>query len=359
MFPRLLLFLVAGGSLFAQAPASQAPAQTAPTPPGITVRKPPEAAAEKNTPPAAVPAEIRIAVQAPFTFAALGDLRETATTNRADSDPERRQAIISGIAQLDPKFVLVAGDLVLRGSSLDDWQQWDAETAEWTQRKMTVLPALGNHDLCCDPKTVLENYFSRFPQLRRSRYYSARADNVMVLALDSSMPTVSGSQFDWMKDKLEHLPRPVQYVVFLIHHPPMTKSWDRAPGGGHSTRVSELALGRYLEEQQKKTPAKFVVISGHVHNYERYERGGVTYIVSCGGGATPYEVERGEDDAYKERGPTYHYLQIGVSGAQMRIGMRKLQMVNGKPVWNERDSVTIQATAPRRQERPGSQLPPD
>lgn len=31
-----------------------------------------------------------------------------------------------------------------------------------------------------------------------------------------------------------------------------------------------------LEQRQRNTRARFVVFSGHVHNYERHEHGGVT-----------------------------------------------------------------------------------
>ncbi len=59
-------------------------------------------------------------------------------------------------------------------------------------------------------------------------------------------------------------------------------------GGGHSARAREQALAKMLEERQLKTRPHFIVFSGHVHNYERYEHHGVTYIVTGGGGATPY-----------------------------------------------------------------------
>ena len=47
----------------------------------------------------------------------------------------------------------------------------------------------------------------------------------------------------------------------------------------------------------------------HIHNYERLVRDGVTYLVSGGGGAKPYEVERTPADLYQSRDfPNYHYV---------------------------------------------------
>jgi acid phosphatase type 7 len=285
------------------------------------------------------PIELKIDVPRSYMFIAMGDLRETQTGNHSASDPERRQAIIHAIAEANPAFVGVSGDLVYNGGNEADWQQWDQETTEWANKKLTVIPAPGNHDVRGDP--LLEKYFRRFPALRQNRYYSVRAGNVLVLSLDSSLPTASGPQFEWMKEKVEHLSTETEFVVFLLHHPPITRSLDHLLGGGHSARPEEIALATWLEDAQKRTAAKFVVIAGHVHNYERYERNGVVYIVSGGAGATPYMIARGADDAYKDPGASYHYLKIEVGPGKMRIGMKKLEMVEGHPVWNERDSVTL------------------
>lgn len=305
------------------------------------------------------PPELRMRVDEPFVFAAFGDLRETETNNHTSSDPERRQAIIKAMSDLNPSFILVSGDLTLSGANAQDWNEWDQETAEWKKKQIPVLPVLGNHDVNGGLSGALKNYFDRFPLLQQNRYYSARTGHVQIFCLDSTQPTASGPQFDWLKDKLGHLPKEIDFVVFLIHHPPLTHSSDRLFGGGHSTRPSEMALGHWLEEMQGKSSAKFVVIAGHVHNYERYERNQVLYIVSGGGGATPYEIKRSDQDGYKDQGPSYHYLRISVNGSQMRIGMEKLQMINGKAFWNERDMISLTGANPHGAEKPSHTLPKD
>jgi Icc-related predicted phosphoesterase len=285
------------------------------------------------------PVELKVEVPRSFLFVALGDLRETQIGNHSASDPERRQAIIHAIAETHPAFVVVSGDLVYNGGNEADWQQWDSETKAWTDEKLAVIPAPGNHDVRGDP--LLERYFRRFPALRQNRYYSVRAGNVLILSLDSSLPTATGPQFEWLKEKVEHPGKDTEFVVFLMHHPPVTRSMDHLLGGGHSARPQEIALATWLEDVQKRSTAKLVVIAGHVHNYERYEQNGVTYIVSGGAGATPYMIERAADDVYKDPGASYHYLKIEVAPESMRIGMEKLEMAEGHPVWNERDSVSL------------------
>jgi hypothetical protein len=59
--------------------------------------------------------------------------------------------------------------------------------------------------------------------------------------------------------------------------------------------LCEVAVfASFLEEQQKRLAARIVVIAGHVHNSERQEYGGITYLVTGGGGAqpTPSNVSR-------------------------------------------------------------------
>ena len=107
-------------------------------------------------------------------------------------------------------------------------------------------------------------------------------------------------QGEWLAKKLDSVPSDVDFVFLLLHHPPYTSSSDKARGGGHSARHPEQLLAQMLEERQGHT-ARFVVFSGHVHNYEHQEHNGVTYFVSGGGGARPYPIKRTLDDPLYDR----------------------------------------------------------
>ena len=289
------------------------------------------------------PAALKLRVKTPFTFVAYGDLRETTPANTKDSDPVRRQALIDAIAQLKPAFILVSGDLPLRGDNPADWAQWDKETEPWRKASIPVFPALGNHDLRGDRKVALDNYFKRFPALKESRYYTVRAANVLVITLDSSMDQPDTPQMEWLDEQLNAIPSDVDFVVFDMHHPPYTKSSDTMPTGGHSERSREHNLGRHLEAIQQHTRARFLVFSGHVHNYERYQHGGVMYVVTGGGGAEAYEIPRSEDDFYRDPGPTYHYCVVSVNKRRLDFSMVKLEMRDNKATYTKRDSFTLNA----------------
>jgi hypothetical protein len=100
-------------------------------------------------------------------------------------------------------------------------------------------------------------------------------------------------------------------------------------------------LAKMLEDRQSHTRARFLVFSGHVHNYERHEHGGVTYFVSGGGGAHAYPIERGADDPFQSKEINYHYLLIEVDQQRIKVTMNRLQWTEGKASWSTPDQVEI------------------
>jgi 3',5'-cyclic AMP phosphodiesterase CpdA len=213
---------------------------------------------------------------------------------------------------------------VYRGANPADWAIFDHETRSWRDTGLQVFPVLGNHDLEGDPSVALTNYFSRFPAVAQRRWYSLRAGNVLLFAIDSASNHSPGSpQLAWLQAGLENVPSGVDFILVAVHHPPYTESSDHMPGGGHDAREQEKVLAQVLESAQQKIKARIVVLSGHVHNYERYQHGGVMYVVSGGGGGTPYMIPRLPGDFYAEPGPTYHFCKFTASQNRLQFQMLK------------------------------------
>jgi Icc-related predicted phosphoesterase len=291
--------------------------------------------------------DLQTKVDIPFRFVAYGDTRFHDPKDEDIANPMARRALVQAIAEANPAFICFTGDIVFNGYDSDDWKVWDSETGIWRDRKITVYPALGNHDLRGDLKADLANYFQRFPDLKNSRYYSVRAANTLLLVLDSSQDEVSGSQGKWLVGKLDNLPPDVDFVLLMLHHPPYTS----APGGiilgmSHTARPSEKKLAEMLESRQPHTRARFIVFAGHVHNYERHEHGGVTYFVSGGGGAKPLLFERPSTDLFQSNEINYHYLLVEVDRLQLKVTMNRLDLTNGKAEFTQSDIVKIGAPAP-------------
>lgn len=286
--------------------------------------------------------DLKLDVKSPFRFVAYGDTRFHDPKDTGAANPAVRVALVQAIAETNPAFICFTGDIVYNGYDRDDWKIWDSETSIWRDKKIPVYPALGNHDLHGDANIAMGNYFQRFPELKGSRYYSVHVANALILALDSSQAEAIGPQSLWLIDKLDHVPADVDFVFLMFHHPPYTSSSDKGVfGGGHSARPTEQALAKVLEDRQAHAKYRIVVFSGHVHNYERHEHGGVTYFVSGGGAAHAYPIERAKDDPFQSKEVNYHYLMVDVDRQQVTVTMNRLDLTTGKAVWTQPDSVKI------------------
>jgi len=291
--------------------------------------------------------EIHLDLKTPFRFVAYGDARFHDPKDKVASNPPVRVALVDAIAKANPAFICFTGDLVYNGYDVNDWKVWDHETSIWRENKIPVYPAIGNHELHGDEKTALGNYFQRFPDLKNSRFYSVFAANTMTLVLDSSLDESTGPQGKWLADNLDHVPENIDFVFLMFHHPPYTSSSDDQKfGGGHSARPHEQALAKILETRQAHAPFRIVVFSGHVHNYERHEHGGVTYFVSGGGAAHAYPIERARSDPFQSKEINYHYLLVEVDHQQLKVTMNRVDLTSGQAVWTQPDSVVITVPAP-------------
>jgi hypothetical protein len=105
----------------------------------------------------------------------------------------------------------------------------------------------------------------------------------------------------------------------------------------HNPRPNEIALRDYLSKVAKTSHARFLVSAGHIHNYERSIVDGVTYLVSGGGGAKPYFVERTTPDLYQSiLFPNYHYVQLTLEPGRLHGTMYRV----ANP---EAETLTIEA----------------
>jgi hypothetical protein len=178
--------------------------------------------------------------------------------------------------------------------------------------------------------------------LQQHRFYSVRAANILLLSLDSSFDETSGVQGEWLLDQFKRIPPDIDFVFISLHHPPVTGAGDKTNGrGGSSARPAERQLAAFLEQQQKNMRARIVVFASHVHNYERHERGGVTYFVTGGGGAHAYPISRSADDSFQSAEINYHYLLVEVGRGKLKVTMNRVEIKDGVAKWTRPDSVVI------------------
>ena len=241
-------------------------------------------------------------------FAIVGDTQRTSAWEfwRERNDRERK-LIIDEIVRRDPAFVVHLGDLITRGSSKKQWQEFDDMHKEFRGGKIPYLPVLGNHDLYGSDKKALHNYFDRFSYLNQRRWYSFTWKNVGLVMLDSNFSSLTTQHIDeqtqWYLKELWRFEQDVKldYVFVCCHEPPFTNS--------RVVRPNEKVKTFFADPFLKYSKTRFF-FSGHSHSYERFQKEGKFFVVSGGGGGPRHKV------SINRESPCYNNL---FKGAELRF----------------------------------------
>lgn len=289
----------------------------------------------------ALPEHLGISDAAAITFFALGD-------SGGVKDPHR-QAHVSDAMQKHPErfpaFVYHVGDLVyFHGDETDYPSQFYEPYAHLT---CPIVGVPGNHDgdnsddrtipslsawmanLCAFAPalpTGAEEY-NRDTETQPNCYWTLRADAVTIIGCYSNVPSggvIESDQAAWLASELASAPTGLPLIV-VLHHPPY--SADRSHGG--SARMGQVLDTAF--HTSGRIPD--MVLSGHVHNYQRFTRtmpgasvrlpyvvignGGYHNLHKLASGATPGEELT--DGVVFEAGDDSHwgFLALTSDGARL------------------------------------------
>lgn len=286
------------------------------------------------------------ALERHWTLIAYGDMRFTDPANEKVTNPKVRRWLVDRLASEHPDVVLLSGDVPYDGSVANDYEVYYQETRPWREAKLHVYPAMGNHELHGDEVREPKNWWHAFPELKGRRWYSVAMPHAYIISLDSNLSLLAGSrQQQWLIDQLDHLPPKTQFVFFSLHHPPVADSIEGS--SSHDVRPNERALAMLLEQRAATSRAKFVVVAGHIHNYQRFLEGGITYLVSGGGGAKPHPVARTAADLYHEPGfPNYHYVKFSYDHGELAAEMFRVKNPDASDAaWEIKDRFLVSASS--------------
>jgi hypothetical protein len=260
------------------------------------------------------------------------------------ADPKARQELVAKIAEEHPDAVTMSGDVPYKGSDPHDYEVYRTETKAWRDENLRVYPALGNHELNGGVQKGLDDWWAAFPELKGMRWYSvALGDRIRLIQLDSMSELTPGSdQARWLAAQFALMAPSVDFVMISLHHPPVADIQTHIEVD-HNPRPNEIALRDFLSSIAPSFHAKIVVIAGHIHNYERAEVDGVTYLVSGGGGAHPYFVERTDKDLYTDPNfPIFHYVKFELGTNELKATMYRIADPTEKVTrWQAKDEFTI------------------
>ncbi len=213
----------------------------------------------------------------PFRFVIVGDTR---------TDTDAHQVVVDQLLGSvgAPDLYLNTGDLVEDGGDSSQWQDFFDIERE-LMAVAPLYPVAGNHD-DVENDSLYTQYFalpddSPMPEA----YYAFTFGNSRFVVVDTNDDYVAGSeQHTWLEAELSaaQADPAIQHTFAFHHHPPFTS-------GAHGVfDVEDWEEPRTWLSPLYETYGVDAVFNGHDHHYERSDpalTGGVTYVVSGGGGA--------------------------------------------------------------------------
>lgn len=199
-----------------------------------------------------------------YKFVIYGDTR---------TNPDWHKLVAEAISKEKPLFVINVGDLVENGDLMEDWNKF-FKSMESLTAVSAYVPVLGNHE------RNSKIYYQAFALPKgggdfHKRWYSFNAGDVHFIILDSNISqTISlfDQQTKWLISDLEKNKNKKFKLVFF-HHPFYTNTPNTEPT--HEDKWREI-FEKYGVD---------AVFNGHIHNYERFKRNGIHYVITGGGGA--------------------------------------------------------------------------
>ena len=259
-------------------------------------------------------------------FAVVGDTQRTSWLEfwRESNDAERAR-VLEAIAEARPAFLVMTGDLVFNGASAAHWAELDRLAAPLHAARTPAFAALGNHEYWGGASGP-ERFFARFPLLEKRRHYAVAHGPLRFVVLDSNEDEMSAEAWEaqraWYAATLAGFDRDpaVRGVLVIAHHAPYTNS---------TVTGDDAAAQRDLAPPFLAARKTLAMLDGHVHSYERFLRGGKTFVVSGGGGGPRAALDvrpgrRHPDDLYPKPDEAlrpFHFtlFTIGAAGLDATV----------------------------------------
>jgi 3',5'-cyclic AMP phosphodiesterase CpdA len=243
----------------------------------------------------------------PVTFIVYGDDR---------TDPIAHSAVAHAMLQVPSDFIVNTGDTVEDGGDADAWQTFFGVEASLL-RDRPIFVSVGNHELVSDfAGTNFARYFGFPDGAGQSKLYgTARLGLLRFFFLNGTHGWEFGEERDWLVRELTKADAEpgVVWRVVVVHHGP----WSSGPHGPNArlvdAHIPELLASHHVD----------LLLSGHDHIYERGSSGGLKYLVSGGGGAPLYRIDRLQATSLKAEA-AYHFVQITASSSSLKVLARRV-----------------------------------
>ncbi len=279
----LALCVACGGS-------GNEPPLTAPSPAG---------SATASRPVATTPGSTPTATNAGFRFIVVGDFGSGDQTEAAVAAAVKEDATSEGIDAL-----VTTGDNVYpAGEPASFAAAWQTPYGWVEAAGVEVIASLGNHDVASDGGIGVMQLLDM-----PGPWYSRKVGDAELFVLDGNRPT-DQAQLGWLQRALGA--SSAKWRIAVFHQPAYSCSEHDGLPDIQQLWVPLLEAG-----------GVDLVLNGHDHNYQRFESpGGVTYVVTGGGGSRLYPLDECEGGPGRVVGDDrhHHFVVVEEAGGSLRV----------------------------------------
>lgn len=245
-----------------------------------------------------------------------------------------------------PQFVIHVGDMVSYGKNKDDWTDEFFKQAQDLMRHIPMYTAIGNHEMND------EKYYKYFDLPYDDAFYTIKKGDLRIIFVDTNKDLLTGSaRYKRLEKTLTNCKE--RWKIIVHHHPVFTS--DIA--SYRSSLMATADKGDPNLIQLKNLYEKYgvdLVLSGHVHGYERTfpitnnhidSEKGVVYIISAGGGGSCNQPSSYKEWFTAKTQKRQHYLNIQIEGDKMTVeAIDTSRIIFDK--WELKKDNSIQLNAP-------------
>jgi hypothetical protein len=220
--------------------------------------------------------------------------------------------------QKKPDFTVHLGDIQYYASIFESWNAWFPLMRPMLEQG-AFLPSIGNHE--SELEGEFQDYYTRYfggagfdGQLEYYRFESA---GVWFFSLDTELDLDAGKpQTQWLEAQLADAAQQPGFRFSVVYmHRPLITCGDSSQDKSAREHLQPIFIQNKVR----------LVLQGHMHGYERFEVGDVTYVTCAGGGGALGDVDanvesRPEEAALRVVGAKSYNAMIVDVGATDVVG---------------------------------------
>jgi predicted phosphodiesterase len=233
------------------------------------------------------------------------------------------QELLEQTLPKEPQFTVHLGDLQYYTTAAETWTIWFEEMAPMLEAG-AFMPCIGNHENEKEGQEF-EHYYKRFwkggvaedGNLYRHHFQTGGVHWFAFNSENDIGPEPEfESQFEWLDQRLGEVAQTEGFRMSIVYfHRPIYTVGDHSPALNLRERLVPIL-------ERHDVP---LVLQGHNHAYERFEKNGITYLVAGGGGSGLNDIDvtesnHPEDAEFRVTAGMYsHAAMLEIEGSTIHV----------------------------------------